>query len=174
MSATPTKYRGTGVITAADYKAVKWVGKTKGGVAITIEMPKAINLGNIDWAFAEKDDTVAEIVMTAVYANTDSTATDTTEPWTVDVADSITKAADAIMLGAGIFYVGSTAIALTRGGGKFSVEREYREIAADGDRGPVEGRIELVGSRASLTMNTLQILTRLTDLYPAIETVPAT
>lgn len=33
------RYRGTGVITAADFKAsVKWVGKTKGGKAVTIKL----------------------------------------------------------------------------------------------------------------------------------------
>lgn len=66
------KYAGTGQLAAADYKSVKWVGQTKGGNAVTITMPKAVNLGNIDWAFAEKDDTVAQIVFTAVYENTDA------------------------------------------------------------------------------------------------------
>lgn len=164
------KYQGTGAISGADYKPVRWVGKDKGGKAVTIELIKAINLGNIDWTFADKDDTVAEIVYTAVYGNTDTAATDTREPWTVEVEGTTSGAAE-IMLGVGVFHIGDTAIALTRGGGKFSVEREFREINADGDRGPVEGRIVMDGSRATLTMNTLQILTRLTDLYPAIETV---
>lgn len=164
------KYRGTGMLTDADYKRVKWVGKTKGNSAVTIEFDKAINMGNIDWTFAEKDDTVAEIVMTAVYSNTDSMSETNDEPWSVDV-DGATSGASEIMLGAGIFYIGDTKIALTRGGGKFTVEREYREINADGDRGPVEGRIVMDGSRATLTMNTLQILTRLSDLYPALKTV---
>lgn len=163
-----TKYQGTGVISAGDYKAVKWIGKDKGGRAVTIEFPKAINLGNIDWSFAEKDDTVAEIVFTAVYDNTDFTSTKTKEPWSIEVEGTTSGAAE-IMLGAGVFYIDETAIALTRGGGKFSVEREFREISADGDRGPVEGRIIMDGSRATLTMNTLQILTRMTDLYTAVE-----
>lgn len=166
------KYQGTGVITAADFKACKWVGKTKGGSAITIELEKAINMGNINWAFAEKNDTVAEIVMTAVYSNTDTTATDTKEPWTIDIAGSDTGASE-IMLGAGVFYIGGTAIALTRGGGSFTVEREFREINADGDRGPVEGRIELDRSVAKLTMNALTILSRVADLYPAMGSVNA-
>lgn len=165
------KYKGTGAVASEDFKAVKWVGKTKGGQAVTIELEKAINLGNLEWTFAEKDDVVAAIEMTAVYSNTDEMASDTTEPWTIELADGITAGANEIMLGVGIFYVGGTAIALTRGGGSFVVEREFREINADGDRGPVEGRIEMVGSRAKLTMNTLQILTRLVDLYPGIATV---
>lgn len=162
-----SKYKGSGVIAAADYKAVKWVGKTKGGVAVTIEMANAINLGNLDWTFAEKDDVVAQCAFTAVYTNTSAAATDTTEPWTIDIGTQ-TAGAGEIMLGAGVFYVGTTPVALTRGGGSFVVEREFREIAADGDRGPVKDRIVMEGSRATLTMNTLQILTRLTDLYPAI------
>lgn len=165
-----TKYRGTGTITDADYKAVKWVGKTKGGKAVTVTLKKAINMGNIDWTFAEKNDVVAEIVMTAVYENTDTTSNDPTEPWEIEV-DGATAGASEIMLGVGVFYIGEEAIALTRGGGKFSVTREFREINADGDRGPVDGRIVMDGSRATLTMNTLQILTKLTELYPAIETV---
>ena len=164
------KYHGTGVVTAADFKACKWVGKTKGGSAITIEFEKAINMGNINWAFADKDDTVAEIVMTAVYSNTDTAATDTTEPWTIDIAGNDTGASE-IMLGVGVFYIGDKAVALTRGGGSFAVEREYREINADGDRGPVEGRIELDRSVATLTMNVLTILSRVADLYPAIGSV---
>lgn len=164
------KYQGTGKLTTNDYKAVKWVGKSKDGKAVTIEMANAINMGNIDWTFAEKNDTVAQVVFTAVYSNTDATSSSTTEPWTVEINGQSAGAGE-IMLGAGIFYVGNTALALTRGGGQFVVEREYREINADGDRGPVKDRIEMDASRASLTMNTLQILTRLTDLYPAIETV---
>lgn len=165
-----TKYRGTGTVTDADYKAVKWVGKTKGGKAVTVSLKKAINMGNIDWTFAEKNDVVAEIVMTAVYENTDTTSNDPTEPWEIEV-DGATAGASEIMLGVGVFYIGEEAIALTRGGGKFSVTREFREINADGDRGPVNGRIVMEGSRATLTLNTLQILTKLTELYPAIETV---
>ena len=165
------KYRGSGVITSTDFKAVKWIGKTKGGKAVTIELEKAINLGNIDWAFADKDDTVAEIVMTAVYSNTDTASVSTEEPWTIDVEDGVKNGAEEIMLGAGVFYIGDTAIALTRGGGKFSVERTYREISADGDRGPVEGRIDMDASRATLTMNVLTILTRVADLYPALTEV---
>jgi len=165
-----TKYRGTGKITSADYKEVKYVGKTKGGKPVTIILDKAINLGNIDWVFAEKDDTVAEIVMTAVYENTDETSKNTKEPWSVEIDGESVTPSQEIMTGVGIFYVGEDAIALTRGGGKFTVEREFREINADGDRGPVEGRIDIESSRATLTMNTLQILTRLTDLYPGLGT----
>ena len=165
-----SKFRGTGAVSSKDFKAVKWVGKTKGGKAVTIELEKAINLGNIDWQFAEKNDTVAEIVMTAVYKNTDQIATDTTEPWVIDIEGEETGA-KSIMLGVGLFYIGEKPIALTRGGGKFSVEREFREINADGDRGPVEERIVMESSRATLTMNVLTILERFADVYTAVEEV---
>lgn len=164
------KYKGTGVIGASDYKAVKWVGKTKGGNAVTIEMANAINLGNLDWTFAEKDDVVASVTFTGVYTNTNAASSSTDEPWTVEISGTATAGASEIMLGAGVFYVGTTAVALTRGGGSFNVEREFREITADGDRGPVKDRIVMEGSRATLTMNTLQILTRMTDLYAGIGT----
>lgn len=77
-------------------------------------------------------------------------------------------APDDIILGYGIFAIGGTDIALTRGGGQFTVEREYREIEADGDRGPVKGRVVLDTSRAKLTMNALEILpANLPKMYPA-------
>lgn len=163
------KYRGTGAVSDTDVHAVKWVGQTKGGSAVTIKMAEAMNLGNIDWQFAEKDDTVAEIVFTALYGNTDAAATSTTEPWEIEIADSSEAGASEIMLGAGIFYIDDTKVALTRGGGKFTVEREFREINADGDRGPVKGRVVQDGARVTLTMNALTILSRLADIYAGIE-----
>lgn len=164
------RYQGTGMIADIDYKAVKWVGKDKGGKAVTVEFENAVNLGNIDWAFVDKDDTVAEITFTAVYTNTDAASSDTREPWIVDIAGT-TGGASEIILGAGILMIDETAVALSRGGGKFTVEREYREIVADGDRGPVKNRIVMVGSRATLTMKVLTILNRFADLYAAVETV---
>ncbi len=164
-------YQGSGAVAAGDFKAVKWVGKTKAGKAVTIEMAKAINTSNIDWTFAEKDDTVASVTFEGVYANTDQTATDTTEPWSIKIEDGAPTGAAGILLGAGIFYIGSTAVALTRGGGQFVVEREYREINADGDRGAVEGRVVMESARPKLTMNLLTMLVRLTDIYPSIVTV---
>jgi hypothetical protein len=73
-----------------------------------------------------------------------------------------------IILGSGVFSIGATAIAVTRGGGQFAVERSYKEIIADGDRGPVKDRIRKDGSRATLTLRALEMLTtNLTKLYPA-------
>lgn len=164
-------YRGTGLVTDSEFKTVKWEGKTKGGKAVTITLSNAINMGNINWTFAEKNDVVGAITFTAAYTNTDAHNESTTEPWTVELESGVTAGAAEIMLGAGVFYIGSTAVALTRGGGQFTVEREYREINADDDFGPVKGRVVIDGARATLTMNVLTILTRMTDLYGSIEEV---
>lgn len=62
-----------------------------------------------------------------------------------------------IILGDGVFTVGNGTIGLNRGGGEFSIEREYREIEADGDYGPVKGRIRKIRSVAKLTLNALEL-----------------
>lgn len=67
--------------------------------------------------------------------------------------------ADKILLGNGVFTVGTTPIALTRGGGSFEVEREFRDIQADGDYGPVEGRVVVDREVAKLTVNGLDMFT---------------
>src|SRR5690554_7995799 len=64
--------------------------------------------------------------------------------------------AEKIMLGCGTVSVGGYPIGLTRGGSVFSVEREYREIVADCDRGPVKGRVVIDTERAMLTVNALE------------------
>ena len=163
--------QGSGVIQSSDYKAVSWVGKTKGGKSVTIAMTNAINLGDIDWTFAEKNDTVPQLIFTAAYA---ADATGTTEPWTITLEDGLTSGVDEIILGAGVFSVAGTAIALTRGGGSFRVTREYRRINADGDRGAVKGRVVCEGSEATLTLNALEFITSVPTLYPCVTTTAAT
>lgn len=163
------KYRGTGVVGSDDFKEVKYVGKTKSGKPITITLENAINMGNIDWSFAEKGDTVAQIVFTATYSNTDEAATGTEEPWTVETTET-TGGAGAIILGVGLFQVGVTTVALTRGGGSFNVAREFRNINADGDRGPVKDRVVMDSSVATLTLNALEFITNLQNLYSGIAT----
>lgn len=81
--------------------------------------------------------------------------------------------ADKIMLGIGTVTVGATAIGLTRGGSVFMVEREIREIEADGDFGPVEGRVVIDREVAKLTVNALELFTaaNMTKYYPASEVV---
>lgn len=163
-------YTGSGNVLTTDFKTVKWEGKTKGGKAVTITLSNAINMGAIDWTFAEKDDVVPAVTFEAAYTNTDAHISSTVEPWTIEVVDGVTAGAGEILLGAGIFTIGSTAVALTRGGGSFNVNRTFREINADDDMGAVVDRVVITESRASLTINMLTMLTRVADMYPAITT----
>lgn len=74
-----------------------------------------------------------------------------------------------IILGYGVFSVAGVDIALTRGGGQFMVERTNKEILADGDYGPVKGRIRKDASRAKLVIRALEILAdNIPKLYPAM------
>lgn len=176
MAGTDTKYTGSGSVAAADFRYVKWVGKTKGGQAVTIEMPKAFCRSNPDWTFAEKDDTVPEIEFEGVYTDTNLAAGTRTEPWTITVANGTTAGNGEIVLGVGKFYVGTSSsdaavVGLTRGGGSFVVEREYREINADEDPGAVEDRIVQEAGRPKLKFNALQWLTKIPSLYAGITTV---
>ena len=140
------KYLGTGKVVSADFKEVSWVGTTKGGNAITIKLSNAINMGNLEWTVAEKSDVVQAIEFQACYDNSDNASTSTMEPWTIEIDGTVTAGASEIVLGAGVFYIGQTAVALTRGGGSFNVEREFREINADGDRGAVKNRVVMESS----------------------------
>ncbi len=172
-------FTGNKTIAAADYKYIKWVGKTKGGKSVTIEIDPAINMGNIEWTFAEKNDTVADITFTGCYNDADLAAGVTTEPWVVTTEDGITAGSPEIVLGTGVFYIGAssataTAVGLTRGGGAFKVEREYREINADGDPGPVEGRVHIEKSVCSLNMKNLQFIVRMADIYNGMTAVTGT
>ena len=78
--------------------------------------------------------------------------------------------ADKILLGSGVFSIGGTAVALTRGGGEFVIEREIRDIEADGDFGPVEGRQVIDREVPSLTVRGLDIFnpTDLLKQYPGL------
>ena len=165
------KYQGAGEVFAADFHAIKFVGKTKSGKALTIEMPKAVNLGNIEWAFAEKGDTVATVVFSGVYSNTDAMVTTRTEPWTIEIDGTQTSGAAEIITGAGLVYIDNQQVALTRGGSTFAVNRTFREINADGDMGPVENRIALDESRPVLTLNALTFLTSIPSMYSAMSVV---
>lgn len=166
-------YKGTGALAASDVKYVKWVGKTKSGVAVSIEMPKAICRSNPDWTFAEKDDVVASVEFEGLYSDTALADGDMTEPWTIKLGDGTVSGNDSIVLGAGKFYVGAssaaaTCVGLTRGGGKFTVERTIREINADDDPGAVEGRLDMTEARPKLSLNALQWLAHISDLYVGI------
>ena len=164
--------KGTGIVSSTDFQNVVWKGKTLNGKNVTITLPNAINKSNIDLSFVEKDDTVAQLVFTGTYANTDymvSTDGDYVEPWTIAYSGSTSDtAAGTILLGAGIVSVGGTDIALTRGGSQFTVEREFRNINADGDRGTVKGRVVIDAAEATLTLNALTFLTSMDKAFAAI------
>lgn len=164
--------KGTGIVSSSDYKNVVWTGKTHGGKAVTITLKNAINKGNIDLSMVEKDDTVAQLVFTGTYSNTDamvSTTGDYEEPWTISYSGTAADtAAGTILLGAGIVSIGGTDVALTRGGSQFTVEREFRNINADGDRGTVQGRVVIDAAEATLTLNSLTFLTKMSDAFAAV------
>lgn len=82
--------------------------------------------------------------------------------------------AEKILLGMGVVTVGTTPIGLTRGGSTFTVEREYRNIEADGDFGPVEGRIVIDSEIAKLTVNALELFnaTEMNLYYPGVSITP--
>lgn len=75
-----------------------------------------------------------------------------------------------ILLGYGAFEVDTVPIGLTRGGGVFEVEREYREITADGDKGPVKGRIVIDREVPKLSLKSLEAFDKdiLKKFYPAL------
>lgn len=173
-----TTYTGAGEVLVADVKYIKWVGKTKGGKAVTIELPKAFCRSNPDWTFAEKDDVVPEIEYEGLYNDDKLSEGDRTEPWTINLADGIEAGNGEILLGVGKFYVGTSktdaqCVGLTRGGGSFVVEREYREINADDDPGAVEGRMDQTSGRPKLKLKTLQWLTKISTLYSGMKTTTA-
>lgn len=168
-------YTGAGRVSDADFRYVKWVGRTKGGKPIQIELEKAFCRSNPDWKFEEKNDTVAAVEFEGVYDDEKLAADDRTEPWKL-TADGIEAGNSEIVLGVGKFYLGTSAtdavhVGLTRGGGSFIVEREFREINADEDPGAVAGRIEKEMGRPKLTLNALQWLTKVDQLYTCIQKV---
>lgn len=168
-----TIYTGAGTVSAADFRYIKWVGRTKGGKPVQIELEKAFCRSNPDWKFEEKNDTVVAIEFEGAYDDAKLAAGDRTEPWKLTV-DGVEAGNGEIVLGVGKFYIGTNAddaqyVGLTRGGGSFIVEREFREINADEDPGLVEGRIEKEMARPKLTLNALQWLTKVSTLYSCIQ-----
>lgn len=168
----PTVYTGAGHVTAADFRYLKWVGRTKGGKPVQIELEKAFCRSNPDWTFEEKNDTTAEVEFEGAYDDAKLAEGDRTEPWKLTV-DGVEAGNGEIVLGVGKFYLGTTAedaeyVGLTRGGGSFVVEREFREINADEDPGLVADRIEKEMARPKLKLKALQWLTKVDKLYNCI------
>jgi len=82
--------------------------------------------------------------------------------------------ADKILLGYGVVTVNAVPIGLTRGGSVFTVEREIRNIEADGDKGFVKGRQVIDSENAKLTVNALELFTAadMTKYYPGVSITP--
>lgn len=168
------RFRGNGVIAASDFKAsVKWVGRTKAGKAISIKLYNAINMGAMEWAYADKGEIVNEVTFTGSYTQAELDANSTIEPFEIICEDGVVSGESEIMLGAGKFYINDVAVGLSRGGGKFARGAEIREITADNDRGTVKGRVVMDAAKPTLSINAMELLTRVTDLYPAMEEVAA-
>lgn len=170
-------YTGAGYVQDSDFRFVKWVGKTKGGKPVEIVLEKAFCNSNPEWTFEEKNDTTAQVVFEGAYDDAKLAADDRTEPWKLTM-DGVTAGNGEIVLGVGKFYIGTSAddaeyVGLTRGGGSFVVEREFREINADGDPGLVAGRVEKETARPKLTLNALQWLTKVDKLYSCVQVVTA-
>lgn len=173
----PNVYTGAGNVSTSDFRYVKWVGRTKGGKPCQIELERAFCRSNPDWKFEEKNDTTAEVEFEGVYNDEKLAAGDRTEPWKLTV-DGVEAGNGEIILGVGKFYLGNSKedaqpVGLTRGGGSFVVEREFREINADEDPGLVEGRLEKETGRPKLKLVALQWLTKVDKLYSCIQTVTA-
>lgn len=172
-----TVFTGAGRVSVSDFRYLKWIGRSKGGKAVQIELENAFCRSNPDWKFEEKNDTVAAAEFEGAYDDEKLAAGDRTEPWTLTI-DGVESGNDEIVLGVGKFYLGTTkndavSVGLTRGGGSFIVEREFREINADEDPGLVKGRVEKEVARPKLTLNALQWLTKVDKLYTCIQKVTA-
>jgi len=163
-----------GNIASTDFHVLTWTGKTKGGVACKITLENALNKGNIDWALVEKNEVVPALEFEAHYDNTDEQANEETAcPWKIEIEGEVTAGAKEILLGLGVFAIDDVDVALCRGGGQFTVEREFRDIAADGDKGSVKDRVVIDTERAKLTMNVLTMLASIETMYPALKEVTA-
>lgn len=159
-----------GNILESDYHVLTWTGKTKGGSACKITLDDAINKGNMEWTLADKGEVVPAIEFEACYSNADKQADETTVcPWKIEIDGEMTSGAKEILLGLGVFAIDGTDVALCRGGGSFKVERTFRDITADGDKGSVKDRIVIDEERGKLAMNVLTMLTSVSKLYPAMK-----
>lgn len=159
-----------GNITSEDFHVVTWTGKTKGGNACKITLLNAINKGNVEWTLAEKGEVVPALEFEACYDNADKQADETTTcPYTIEIDGSLVTGAKEILLGLGVFAIDDVDVALVRGGGAFKLEREFRDIAADGDKGSVKDRVVMDAERPKLSMNVLTMLTSIRSMYPALK-----
>ena len=134
-------YTGAAQVQASDYRYIKWVGKTKGGQSIQIELPKAFCRSNPDWAFAEKNETTPEVEFEGVYTDEQLATDDRTEPWELTLPEGLKAGNDEILLGVRKLHIG-----------------------------PMEGRISKDSGRPKLKLTALQWLTKVSQLYACVTT----
>ena len=169
---------GAGQVAASDFRYIKWVGKTKGGLPVQIELPEAFCRSNPEWTFEEKNETTPEVEFEGVYSDEQLEKDIRTEPWKLTLPAGLTAGNAEMLLGVGKFYIGTTAedakyVGLTRGGGSFVVEREFRDVNADDDPGSVKDRISKDSGRPKLKLTALQWLSKVSDLYSCVQAVTA-
>lgn len=157
------KITGNCTIAEADYHTYSFVGSTKTGKPIIITVKDAINLENVNLTFQDKDEVVPQITVTATYQEDNRSGAEG-EPWDISYEADPSN----IVLGEGVVKIDNDKELICRGGGKFTIEREYKQISADGDKGPVKGRIRVTQSVAKLQMNVLTFLDSTTKLYPGL------
>lgn len=63
-----------------------------------------------------------------------------------------------IFLGKGIFRIDGNVFGATQGGGKFTLEREYRSTAVDGAKGTLKGLTYNEGSTPKLEISNLEVI----------------
>lgn len=82
---------------------------------------------------------------------------------------AIKETAENILLGYGVVKINGEPVGLTRGGSSFKVEREVRDIGADGDKGPVKGRQVIDEEIATLSVKTLEMFSadEISKYFPA-------
>ena len=176
MANTYKIYTGAGHIQDGDYLYVKFVGSTKSGSPIKIELLRALPTSNINLSFVEKNEVVPEFVFEGVYQDDKLAAGDRTEPWKMTCQEGL-DANGQIVARSGTLYLGTTdedaqPAGLLRGGCVFSVERNIRAINADDDPGLVEGRVDYDEAKPKLTAKSLQWLSNFKRFYAGIKEVP--
>ena len=77
---TTNTVKGEWSIDSDDYHTVKWVGKTKDGKSVIIKLFNAINLDNLDWGLADKDEVVGSVTFEGTYPED---CEEGYEPWEV-------------------------------------------------------------------------------------------
>lgn len=167
-------FTGAGKISSTDYKYIRVVGKTRSGSSVIIELPRALCTSNPDWNFQEKNEVVPQVVFEGVYSDEALATGDRTEPWKLTCDDNLTGNGQ-IITGAAMVYIGTSKtdaqiVGLSRGGCQFVVERNIRPINADDDPGYVEDRVDYEEAKPKLTLNLLQWLGKVDQIYAGIKT----